>query len=135
MKYAKTKRFYIDMEKKITKSYLRQNPDHIFVFGDNLIRKGKGGAAILRDEPNVYGFITKKLPNNNEGSFYKPDEYRQKFEVELKRLIEEIERFPNKIFMISKLGGGLANRYGIYEKVIQSGLEVLKQYPNVKFLF
>jgi hypothetical protein len=135
MKYAKTKRFYIDMEKKITKSYLRQNPDHIFVFGDNLIRKGKGGAAILRDEPNVYGFNTKKLPNNNEGSFYKPDEYRQKFEVELKRLIEEIERFPNKIFMISKLGGGLANRYGIYEKVIQSGLEVLKQYPNVKFLF
>lgn len=120
---------------KITKSYLRQNKNHIFVFGDNLLRKGKGGAAELRDEPNTFGFITKKAPNNNIGSFYKPEEYQQKFEVELNRLIKTIKKYPNNTFLISKLGGGLANKYNIFEKVIRPGLECLKEYDNVKFLY
>lgn len=118
---------------KITKSYLRNNPNHIFVFGDNLKRKGYGGAATLRDEPNTYGFITKKAPNNNDGSFYTPDEYKEKFDVELKRLIKEIEKNPDKIFLISKLGAGLANKYGIYQKIIKPGLTILNKYDNVKF--
>lgn len=119
---------------KITKSYLRNNPDHIFVFGDNLKRKGYGGAAKLRDEPNTYGFITKKAPNNNDGSFYKPDEYKQKFDVELKRLIKEIEYKQKSIFLITKLGAGLANKYGIYQKIIKPGLTILEKYDNVRFI-
>lgn len=119
---------------RITRSYLRKNPDYIFVFGDNLQRKGKGGAAKLRDEPNTYGFITKKAPSNNSGSFYKPDEYKEKFESELRKLIEEIEKNPNKTFLISKLGGGLANKFNIHEKIIKPGLERLKEYNNVVFL-
>lgn len=119
----------------ITKSFLRANPNYIFVYGDNLLRKGKGGAAKLRDEPNTYGFITKKAPNNNNGSFYKPDEYKQKFEVELRRLIKKIENNPDKIFLISKLGGGLANKYNIREKVIEPGMKELEKFNNVKFLF
>lgn len=119
---------------KITKAYLRENPDHIFVFGDNCKRKGKGGAATLRDEPNTYGFITKKAPNNNDGSFYKPKEYEEKFQVELRKLMKEIQRNPDKTYLISKLGAGLANKYGIYQKVIKPGLTILKNYHNVRFL-
>ncbi len=119
----------------VTKSFLRQNPDYIFVFGDNLKRKGYGGAAKLRDEPNTFGFITKKAPNNNEGSFYKPDEYKDKFLVELKRLEKEINNNPDKTFLISKLGGGLANKYKIYQKVIKPGLKKLEEYKNVQFLY
>jgi len=52
----------------MTKEYLRAHPEVIFVFGDNLIHRGKGGAAKLRDEPNTYGFITKKYPNNIDSS-------------------------------------------------------------------
>jgi hypothetical protein len=33
----------------ITKKYLENHPNHIFVFGDNSLRQGKGGAASLRD--------------------------------------------------------------------------------------
>lgn len=119
---------------KITKSYLRQNPNHIFVFGDNLQRKGKGGAATLRDEPNTCGFITKKAPNNSSGSFYKPEEYKQKFETELRRLIKHIESNPDKTYLISKLGAGLANKYNIREKVIEPELTRLEVYDNVVFL-
>lgn len=123
------------MEIIINKSYLRSHPNEIFVFGDNLDRKGCGGAAKLRYEPNVYGFVTKKKPTHSDGDYYHPEEYQTKFKTELKKLIKEIENYPNKIFLISRLGGGLANKYNIFEKVIKPGLEVLKQYSNVKFLY
>lgn len=119
----------------ITKEYLRENPDHIFVFGDNNLGKGYGGAAALRDELNAFGFTTKKAPNNIDSSFYRPGEYRQIFEQELESLIHFIETCPEKTFLISKIGSGLANRYKIWEKIIQPGLECLKKYPNVKFLW
>ena len=117
----------------ITREYLRANPNSVFVFGDNLIRKGRGGAAILRDEPNTYGFITKKYPNNLDSSFYRPDEYRAVFDKELAKLSWEIFDHPERIYLISKLGAGLANQYRIWETIIQPGLEKIRAFPNVVF--
>ena len=120
----------------IDKDYLRKHPNSVFVFGDNLIRKGKGGAAILRDEPNTYGFITKKFPNNRDESFYRPEEYRPVFIRELANLHKEISANPNKVYLISKLGAGLANRYHIWEEVIEPDLQrMLGIFPNVLFLW
>jgi len=115
----------------ITKQFLHDNPDAIFVFGDNTARKGKGGAARLRDEQNTYGFITKKYPTNHDSSFYHPDEYEDVFKSEMAKLIKLIETSPNKTFYISKLGSGLANKYNIYSTVIMPVLKRLKRYKNV----
>jgi len=120
--------------KYITAEFLRENPNMVFVFGDNLIRKGKGGAAKLRDEPNTYGFITKKYPNNEDSSFFRPLEYVELFWAELALLSSEIEKHPEKTYLISKLGGGLANKYYIYEKVIVPGLKKLTLFNNVVIL-
>lgn len=119
----------------ITKEYLREHPNHVFVFGDNLLRQGRGGAAALRDEPNTYGFITKKAPNNQDESFYRPDEYRPIFRKELYDLSWIIFDNPDRIYLISQLGAGLANRYQIWEKVIQPGIKYIKGFPNVVFLW
>lgn len=121
----------IEIPKYVTEEFLRSNPNVTFVFGDNLIRKGKGGAAVLRDEPNTYGFITKKYPNNQDESFYRPDEYLSIFYAELLQLAKEIEKNPERTYLISKLGGGLANKYGIYEEVIRTGLKKLELFENV----
>lgn len=123
------------METIITQKYLQDNPDHIFVFGDNHLRKGKSGAAKLRDCFNSYGFITKKYPNNETKSFYKPEEYRLVFEKELDKLIFQIIMNQNKTFLISKLGSGLANKFHIWEKVIEPVLRTLTRYKNVKLLW
>ena len=123
------------MNSIVTKEHLKNNPNHIFVFGDNTLRKGKGGAAILRDEPNSYGFITKKRPSLDGSAYYTPDEYEKVFQVELDKLIKNIEGCPHLTFLISKLGAGLANKYGIYEKIIKKGLTILEKYDNVVFLF
>ena len=121
----------IEIPKYITQKFLRDNPNVVFVFGDNLIRKGKGGAAKLRDEPNTYGFITKKAPNNQDSSFYRPDEYVELFYSELLKLAKEIEKNPERTYLISKLGSGLANKYRIYEGVIEPGLKKLELFDNV----
>ena len=119
----------------ITKEYLRNHLNHIFVFGDNTIRRGYGGAAALRDEPNTYGFITKKFPDNEVSSFYTVDEYKKIFENELFLLEEEILKHPDKLYLISPVGSGLANKFGIFEAIIDEGLKYLKKYINVKFLY
>jgi hypothetical protein len=120
----------------VTKDFLDFHEDIIFVFGDNLIHKGYGGAAILRDHPRAYGFITKKYPSNDLDSFYGVTEYREVFERELMYLENDIKKEKNKTFYISQLGGGLANRYHIWESIIKKGLEkALSRYENVIFLW
>ena len=120
----------------ITREYLRDNPNHIFVFGDNTLRRGKGGAAALRDEPNTYGFITKILPNNSNEAFYTIDIYKPIYYVEIEKLKSYISQNLTKTFLISQLGSGLANRHGIFEKVIEPNIKNdLNEFDNVKFLW
>lgn len=121
---------------KITKEYLKSNPNQIFVFGDNTIREGSGGAAKLRYEPNVYGFITKKFPLHSDEDYYKPEEYSSIFDKELIELKKEIESHPDKFYLISKIGAGLANRFGIFETIIEPQIKKeLSTYSNVRFLW
>jgi hypothetical protein len=120
----------------VTKDFLNENPNAIFVFGDNLRRVGYGGAAALRDHPQTYGFITKRNPDNREESFYRPESYASDFLVYALELQLYIEKNMDKTFYISQLGGGLANRFKIWEKIIKPGLEKnLSHYDNVIFLW
>lgn len=119
----------------MTSVYLDEHPEVIFVFGDNTIRKGTGGAAALRHHPQSYGFITKKFPNNIDSSFYTTDDYPEVFEAEIAKLVTMIEANPRKRFMISKLGGGLGNKYGIHQIIIAPRLKQLsEQYDNVELI-
>ena len=120
----------------VTKQFLDENPNAVFVFGDNLRRVGYGGAAALRDHPQTYGFITKKNPDNMDESFFRPESYRIDFTVQSIELQLVIEKNPDKIYYISQLGGGLANRYKIWEQVLKPGLEKdFSHYENVIFLW
>ena len=49
-------------------------------------------------------------------------EYQEVFNQELHSLKEKLNLNSDKRFLISKLGAGLANRYGIWEKVIKDEL-------------
>lgn len=119
---------------EITKQFLDRVPNAYFIFGDNLERRGYGGAAALRDHPHAVGFITKKFPDNRDSSFYTPEEYQEVFFEELYKLVKTVERRPDKTFYISQLGAGLANRYKIWEKLIHHNLVLsLEKYDNVVF--
>lgn len=58
-----------------TIDYVKNNQNKIFVFGDNNLRSGKGGQAIIRDLPNAIGLRTKRGPSNKPVAFYSDDEF------------------------------------------------------------
>jgi hypothetical protein len=123
---------YRDIE--VTERFLDNNPNAYFIFGDNLERRGTGGAARLRQHPHAFGFIIKKFPDNNDTSFYRPEEYSAVFFEELDKLYKFIKKYPDKNFYISKLGSGLANKYRIWEKLIHHNLTLkLENFNNVIF--
>ena len=71
-------RYRVIKMKWITRSFVREHRDHIFLFGDNLTRRGFGGqAAQMRSEPNAIGIPTKKLPSNDEEAFFTDAEFEQ----------------------------------------------------------
>ena len=124
------------MERIITREYLANHPNEIFVFGDNTERVGMGGAALLRNMPNTYGFITKKRPSHNPEDYYRPNEYEKVFYVEVAKLIQIMKENPDKKYLISKLGAGLANQFNIYEEIIQPKIrKLLTNSPNAEFLY
>lgn len=61
----------IEREKWITREMVRANPDKVFLFGDNVERRGMGGQAReMRGEPNAFGVPTKLSPQMNEHAFF-----------------------------------------------------------------
>ena len=65
----------VEMIEYMTPKILRQNRDKIYLFGDNLERKGYGGQAIIRDEPNAFGIATKKKHGKSESSYFTDKDY------------------------------------------------------------
>lgn len=45
-------------------------PQYLFVYGDNLLRVGCVGQAVIRDCTNAVGLVTKKAPTNKPIAFY-----------------------------------------------------------------
>lgn len=48
---------------------VRDNPNCLFVYGDNALRYGKRGQAIIRDEPNAFGIVTKLKPSTASDAY------------------------------------------------------------------
>lgn len=61
----------VETMNKISVSVCSKNPDKIFVYGDNVIHKGKAGQAIIRDCPNAFGVPTKRLPTMDHNAFFR----------------------------------------------------------------
>ena len=83
--------------KWITRSFVRAHRDHIFLFGDNLARRGFGGqAAQMRAEPNAIGIPTKKLPSNTEEAFFTDAELEQN-KAAIDRAFERLSRMSSDV--------------------------------------
>ncbi len=68
----------VERIKFITREYVRENRDKLFLFGDNLERRGFGGqAAAMRGEPNAIGIPTKKSPSYRDDAFFSDEEFEQ----------------------------------------------------------
>ena len=93
----------VEIVSNLTPKLLRDNPDKIFLYGDNLEGWGKAGQAAIRDEPNAIGIPTKKYPGMQEGHFFRDSEYAQN----VRHIDEAFDQIPEgTTVVIPKAGLG-----------------------------
>ena len=102
------KDYILEIVQYMTPKLLKKNPKKIYLFGDNLARKGYGGQAIIRDQPNAYGIATKKKGGTSESTYYTDEDYNEAIKVIDKDLKKALS--AGKIIVIPKngIGTGLA---------------------------
>lgn len=102
---------------------LVENSNKIWIFGDNDLRIGRGGQAIIRGLKNTIGIRTKKSPSTSHSSYYNDEEY----EENCKNIFEDLLNIKSKltegyIIVFSK------NGYG-------TGLALLQEKAPKTFIF
>ena len=63
----------------------------IFVFGDNLDKRGTGGSACIRHLPNAYGIPTKYHPKRWESAYFKDDLHMTCWHKYIKPCMDNLE--------------------------------------------
>jgi len=104
--------------KHISKTFLNDNLNYIYIFADNINRRGTTYSSKLRYCKNTYGFILKKFNNGKATSIYNKRAYETKYKSEVIKLKEYIKDNPDKIFIFEDFREDSANRYEIVESII-----------------
>jgi hypothetical protein len=104
----------IQRAKIINRFDLLANPNTLYVFGDNMQRKGrKGQAAEMRGEPNALGIPTKWLPARTEDAYFTDDawnshEVKSAIEGAFKKLEAHLASGGDIVLPADGIGTGLA---------------------------
>lgn len=99
----------------ITREFVRSHQTWLFVFGDNLAKKGLGGQAReMRGEPNAVGIATKRSPSMNSDAFFSDSDIHNVIvmgAIKDSFRILEFHLLSGDVVVIPKNGvcGGLAN--------------------------
>jgi len=93
----------------ITKDICRKHKDFLYVFGDNMAGYGLGGQAIIRNEPNSYGIVTKWEPTMSPAAFFSDTDNEI---AKVKRTLDELDELNEKgkiiILPLNPVGSGYA---------------------------
>ena len=103
----------IEYRQMIIRKRIRLEGARIFVFGDNVARKGHGGQAKeMRGEPNAIGVVTKFAPSYLSDAYLSDDridEWRSHFERDIRRIEQEKKAGKQIVFPAAGIGVGLAS--------------------------
>lgn len=97
----------------IVRTDLKKNPEMIFLFGDNAIRRGLGGQAKqMRGEPNAVGIRTKWLPSMAPVAFWTDEQYDEctvLLDEDFEKPLEHVKSGGIVVIPQSGLGTGLSD--------------------------
>jgi hypothetical protein len=114
MANAPSARGNIRRAKTIRRSDLQGNPGTLYVFGDNMQRKGrKGQAAEMRGEPNAVGIPTKWLPAKTGNAYFTDESWnshdvKSAVEDAFRKLEAHLASGRNVVLPADGIGTGLA---------------------------
>lgn len=112
---------------------LEKNRNTLYVFGDNDIREGMGGQAIIRGQKNAVGVPTKKSPNLTD--YYTDKEYydnKVKIKSAVKKVYKKFKNDKYKYLCLPEdgLGTGLAKMPDKCPRTYKYLLKKLRQLIN-----
>lgn len=94
-----------------SKEQCKNNPNTLYIFGDNLLEQGTGGQAQIRYCDNSIGIPTKRFPTMDEESFFVDDqEPISAIDDAIAKILERIDinSYDKIVFPADGLGTGLA---------------------------
>ena len=101
----------IDIPKHLTRTFIREHKEILFVFGDNLMRRGEAGqAAACRYQKNAAGIPTKRMPCVSDQAWM-DDRLSQVYINYIEDAIQEIlnkKHLYERVYVIPWIGEGLA---------------------------
>ena len=99
----------------VTRDQVKENPNVIFVFGDNMSQEGLGGqAGAMRHRPNSVGVPTKWFPSMHDHAFFKDSDFHEQSIVRVRiegafhMLRKAIDRGIDVVIPVDGLGTGLS---------------------------
>lgn len=98
----------IEVEAVFSVELAQSHQDKIFVFGDNLTQRGRGGQAIIRFEPNAFGVPTKRSPRMDDDAFFSDREDERLALVAALRKLYRLGESHTLVFPKAGLGTGMA---------------------------
>ena len=132
----------IEYRKHITRQMLRDEPEKLFVFGDNLERRGFGGQAReMRGEPNAVGIPTKRSPWMTEDAFFTNDDFyvaRTEVDKAMAKLAAHLLAGGTVVWPVDGIGTGLADlerrapKIWVHIEDARKGLEEIVARPPLE---
>lgn len=110
----------------------RAQPDHVFVFGDNLAGYGKGGQAVIRSEMNTLGIPTKRYPSMAAGSFFTDQNCEREHVLKALRDLYCIGKQRTIVFPSKGLGTGLAKMPQYSPKIFEEMNDILLKHFGIR---
>jgi len=148
--YNKKERFLINRERVINKmkveiqeewfsvAQCKANKNKLYVFGDNLIRAGKGGQATIRDAQNSFGIATKRLPTMQHNAFFRDrdDEFIAVMQ-DILNLQNELDssKYDTVVFPKDGLGTGLSRMPETSPKIFKEMNDLISQVFGIDYHF
>ncbi len=109
-----------------TREEVANDPENIYIFGDNLIEKGRGGQACIRGLSNAFGIPTKKLPAMHERAFFTDAEFDDN-KIAIDKAIAKLPKDKNWIYN-PNIGAGLAEMPTRCPRTYQYLLDRLQEF-------
>lgn len=126
----KSRNFQVEFEEELNTKICEENGNKIFVFGDNLLKKGMAGQAVIRNMPNAYGIPTKRAPSMHQNSFFsdKADEMDSVVSALRKLYVIAQKTGRTVVFPYNGLGTGLAEMDVHSPKIFEKMNTIIKEF-------
>ena len=121
-----------ELREYIKREDLKKEPKSLFVFGDNMQRRGRGGQAYeMRGEPNAVGITTKRKPETGKDAYLYDKDFDLFIKINIKditSLRETLNLGGNVVWPEAGIGMGRARLWETSPKINNYILDLLGEF-------